>query len=135
MEKKEDRTGTKDVRKKRMAPKEIHQDLVNTLDEESTCYSNVMMWVAGFQVGLGEHPGGPTLGTPKIGDHGWMTDTRDCPTFGGNHGCQCWLSSHCFDRHLEDEQTVCVMGAPNVDTRPEIEQTGNSEDASGLFSG
>ena len=49
MDKKESRAVIKYLHKKGMKPKEIHDDMVKTLGEDSLCYSTVKKWVADFK--------------------------------------------------------------------------------------
>ena len=48
-----------------MKTKEIHDDMVKTLGEDSPCYSTVKKWVAGFKRGMENTDEDARTGCPK----------------------------------------------------------------------
>ena len=65
MDKKESRAVIKYLHKKGMKTKEIHDDMVKTLGEDSPCYSTVKKWVADFKRGRESTDDDARTGRPK----------------------------------------------------------------------
>ena len=65
MDKKEARSVIKHLQKKGMSPKEIHEDMVQTLGEDSPSYSTIKKWAAEFKRGRDSTEDDPRSGRPK----------------------------------------------------------------------
>lgn len=65
MDKRETRAVIKYLQKKGMTPKEIHEDMVQTLAEDSPSYATVKKWAAEFKRGRVSTEDDPRSGRPK----------------------------------------------------------------------
>jgi transposase len=65
MDKTEARAVIKYLQKKGMTPKEIHEDMVKTLDDDSPSYSTIKRWAADFKRGRESIEDDPRSGRPK----------------------------------------------------------------------
>nr|XP_006821729.1 PREDICTED: uncharacterized protein LOC100378135 [Saccoglossus kowalevskii] len=120
-----------------MTPKEIHEDMVTTLGEVSPSYSTVKKSVANFKRDKESTKDDPRSGRPQSATTDNQVEAIHCMVINDRlvtirhirH--QLWRSSKCFVEHLGDEQVVCKVGAPNVDSTSEVEQIGSFKDAFG----
>ena len=65
MDKTEARAVIKYLQKKGMTPKEIHEDMVKTLDDDSPSYSTIKKWAAEFKRGRESIEDDPRSGHPR----------------------------------------------------------------------